>query len=123
MLAWFAAVGEGGEAVAGDVPIYWALYQWYRACSGGAKPRAEVWDLPYSFQSTLRSGYRRQFREPTAECRASFWLAFHITPGEQVVIEESIRRRPEDVAWPPVDDWARPQDAAYLLSTLRYPGF
>lgn len=94
--AWLDAVGKGGEALAGGMPIFnsfYAMYQrsgstkWWSSWKKRNKTMGSVDDvLPWFMRQTGLQG-KRKFSEPTAEARASFYLAWNITPDEQIALE------------------------------------
>jgi hypothetical protein len=77
------AIGECGLALAGDIPVFWRFYQ--MLC--GDRRRAPNWgnDLPGMF--FLSRGMEQKCQEPTSDTRLSFYLAFDVTPDEQIAIE------------------------------------
>lgn len=85
---WLDAVGTGGLALAGQLPVFQEVYALY-VRSG--KKRAVPEDLlPWSFR-TLKEGVNRAYGAVHPEARASFYLAFGVTPDEQIALEEYYR--------------------------------
>lgn len=95
--AWLHAVGTGGLALAGGMPIFNSFYEcykrsgsptWRSSRKGGRTKACGLTDdvLPWFMRQTGKQG-ARQSRAPTPECRASFYLAWGITPDEQLVLE------------------------------------
>lgn len=116
--AWLAAVGTGGEALAGDVPVYGALYKCYLREGHGAAPRMPTGDeLNRAMQAMLHSQHRRRFAPPTDTARVSFYAAFGITPTEQVALEQWYYSKTVD--WPPVENHCSAGDAGYLSGCAR----
>jgi hypothetical protein len=85
---WLDAVGTGGMALAGQIPIFQELYQLYRR--SGAKRKIPMELLPWSFRS-LGEGVNRQYGVVHPECRSSFYFAFGVTPDEQECLERHYR--------------------------------
>lgn len=82
---WVTAVGKGGLALYGDMPIYGALYR--RMASVGAESnitRSLLFaDSGLSYKTRSRVGH-----DTTDECRLSFYRAFGVHPDEQHQLEE-----------------------------------
>lgn len=78
------AIAECGAALAGDMPICGSFY---RMLGQGAVGKLD-WgnDLPGMY--FLAMGMEQKFSRPTSDCRYSFYLAFGVTPDEQVALEE-----------------------------------
>ncbi len=85
---WLDAVGVGGMALAGRLPIFQELYALYIR-SGKRRPVPEDL-LPWSFRN-LKEGVNRDYGPVQPEARASFYLAFGVTPCEQIALEEYYR--------------------------------
>lgn len=85
---WIKTVGEGGISLTGGLPVSQSYYQALINAGGEAK-RFEN-DLDYHSSGLRRWGrnMHRKFRIPTASSRYSFFLAFGVTPGEQLVMEK-----------------------------------
>jgi hypothetical protein len=84
-LGWAAAVGQGGLAVAGGIPVLQNYYRSLVRASKGARPMIGAID-----EWTLENKYRgmnREFQEVHYKSRASFWAAFGVTPDEQISVE------------------------------------
>jgi hypothetical protein len=95
---WLHAVGTGGTAIAGGLPIFDSLYQCYlrggssRRWVGHRKRWAAADDisddvLPWFMREVRLSG-RRVSNTPTPECRASFFTAWGVCPDEQLLLEQ-----------------------------------
>lgn len=78
---WLGSQRKGGLALAGDVPILGAFYR--------AFPEVDS-DMPsdYSAPHKFRAG--QQYGGVTDESRYSFWLAFGLTPDDQVALEDEL---------------------------------
>jgi hypothetical protein len=95
--AWLDAVGTGGLAMAGGLPVFnsfYSMYQrngkktWYSKRRHRNRTLEGVDDvLPWFMRQTGLSG-RREARDPTPESRASFYYAWGVTPDEQVELEK-----------------------------------
>lgn len=87
-LAWLDAVGTGGLAMTGGVPIFQDFYRTY--CMHGVRGKTH-----YSAQSwgvrSLQKDMTRSYGSVLPQTRASFYWAFGVTPDEQVVLEEFYR--------------------------------
>jgi hypothetical protein len=120
MRAWLKAVSEGGEAIAGDVPVFGALYQAYGRLAGDARPRADYYDLPYVMLQMRMGAGRRYFARPSDSARVSFYEAYGITPGEQQLIEDEFSDL--EVGWPPERVDAANVDGSYLVGCRTWIG-
>lgn len=91
--AWLKAVGEGGLAIAGDMPMYGALYQSMLRAAGGVRA-AKHQTLEGGLQMMRASmrGQERSYLEPSDEVRVSFWEATAIAPSDQRRYEAEARR-------------------------------
>lgn len=83
---WLAAVGEGGQSLSSGIPVLQEFYTCLKRNSNGAKPLVDP---------TLESGFQRlsigmsyKYTKISPQTRYSFWLAFGITPTEQVALED-----------------------------------
>lgn len=91
-LRWIAAVGEGGLALAGGIPVVQEFYQCLVRNSRGAKalqgdPTQETG------LKQLASGMKREYSAVHSDTRVSFWKAFGIDPGHQVALEQVYREK------------------------------
>jgi len=94
--AWMHAVGTGGIALAGGLPIFNSFYNCYRRSGcptwySSRNKRSKHFGmsdeiLPWFMREVGLRG-RRTSCEPSPESRASFYLAWGITPDEQVQLE------------------------------------
>lgn len=89
---WFAAVGECGSYVTGGVPIVNEFYQTYVRWGGGT--HSNITRSP-QFQSSgffhLSQGVETLQIPPIPETRHDVFLAWGITPDEQLVLEDYYR--------------------------------
>ncbi len=92
---WYDAIGTGGIALAGGMPIFDAFYRMFQR--SGQKDRrncrGRLINMNYSEMMPwfMREGGTLGSRvsgAPTAESRSSFYSAFGITPDEQIVLED-----------------------------------
>lgn len=83
-LGWLDAVGTGGLALAGGLPIFQEVYSLF-VRSGKKRPIPQDL-LPWSFR-TWKEGVNREYAAVSPHCRASFYWAFGITPDEQECLE------------------------------------
>lgn len=91
---WIWAVGDGGCNANGGVPV---LSAFYRRLRNHGVENDQFKDLvsPHRFASVSR-----RCTEVTPEARASFWVAFGLTPPEQEAIERLLMSRSiGDVDW------------------------
>lgn len=81
---WMDAVGKGGMAMAGAVPVFQDFYQTYiNYGKVGKKPRS---DLSWGVR-TLSNKMTRCYGDVNPMTRASFYWAFGVTPDEQLILE------------------------------------
>lgn len=78
------AISDCGLAAYGNMPVYW---QFYNTLNVGGRKRKGFW-LPTNGLEWMSDGLKVPNREPTTECRVSFWRAFGMTPQLQVRLEE-----------------------------------
>lgn len=85
---WLHAVGVGGLAMTGAVPVFQDFYATY--LRGGAyhsaTDSAQSWGV-----RQLSKGMVRRYGAISAATRASFFWAFGVTPDEQLVLEDFYR--------------------------------
>jgi hypothetical protein len=86
---WMAAVGDGGMCLTSGMPVLQEYYSVYKRCSNNAKALVDT-TMDGGFYR-LSLGMTSEYRKPTDLTRLSFWLAFGITPEEQVSLEEYYR--------------------------------
>jgi len=83
--AWLHAVGTGGLAMTGGIPVFQDFYATY--CKYG-----KLGKLPGHAQSwgvrSLQRGLKREYGVISPETRMSFYWAFGVTPDEQRMLEE-----------------------------------
>jgi len=81
---WMASVSDCGLSLAGGIPVMQEFYACLGRSSGGAK-RFEKG--PGGGLEHLSRGMRREYGEIAERTRYSFWLAFGLTPAEQLATE------------------------------------
>lgn len=81
---WLHAVGTGGLAMTGRVPIFQDFYRSYLA---NGKFRKTARDYQSWGVRQLSKGMVRTYGEVLPATRASFFWAFGVTPDEQLVLE------------------------------------
>lgn len=81
---WLDAVGTGGMAISGCLPVFQEVYALY-VRSGGKRPISEDL-LPWNV-AQMGKGMDRKYGNITPAARASFYWAFGITPDEQLLLE------------------------------------
>lgn len=84
-MRWAGGVGKAGLAAYGGVPIVQEVYRWMASLGPGRELD------PYSGIGAASKNMTRTYTEPTSECRASYYLAWGISPVEQCSRERSIR--------------------------------
>lgn len=82
---WLDAVGSGGMAMTGGLPVFQEFYALYLR-SGERRPRARD-HLSWTVENWGK-GMDREYTVVTAQARASFYWAFGITPDEQICLEK-----------------------------------
>jgi len=85
---WLDAVGTGGLAMAGQIPVFQELYSAY-VRSGKRRPIPKEL-LPWSLRH-WNAGVNRKHGPVHPACRASFYTAYGMTPDEQECLERYYR--------------------------------
>jgi len=85
---WITAVGTGGRCMNDGVPVLKEFFKQFPDYNLDAKKRSDmaqklVDDWRYKFNRTNAF----QDQHPSQETRYSFWLAFGLTPDEQIALE------------------------------------
>lgn len=80
---WLGSQRVGGLSLAGDVPV---LSTFYRCFPERASDMVSDYAAPHKFQAS------QQYGSVTEESRYSFWLAFGLTPDDQVALEEELTK-------------------------------
>lgn len=78
---WLGAQRAGGLSLAGDVPV---LATFYKCFPDISSDMLSDYAAPHKFQAGQQSG------SITPESRYSFWLAFGLTPDDQIALEEEL---------------------------------
>lgn len=93
---WLDAVGTGGLAMTGGVPVFQDFYQAYQKHGSPHKVHFDVqsWGV-----RSLQKDMTRSYGPISPETRASFYWAFGVTPDEQLVLEEFYRSVSLDSRW------------------------
>ena len=81
---WLDAVGQGGLAMTGGIPIFQDFYSSYIRCGRVLKSMTsgQSWGV-----RSLGRGMKRVYGPVSPYTRYSFWLAFGVTPDEQQCLE------------------------------------
>ncbi len=88
---WCKAIGDGGLAGTGGIPVWQEFYKRLLLEAGDSKPLHD--DQMWGFNQ-LMSGMKRTYQnEISPETRHSFWLAFDIEPDRQIQLESEFRLR------------------------------
>lgn len=85
-LGWLDAVGTGGLSMTAGLPIFQSFYKMY--IRSGMRRRVDANLLSWNMQQHMKYGNKRTERPVSDEARCSFWLAFDITPDEQIILEK-----------------------------------
>lgn len=87
LMAWMTAVGKGGLSLTGGIPIMQNFYRSYIRLGNGVNNKVALELSRNSGMHMLGIGIDRLFVEPTAQARLSVYVAWGITPDEQVALE------------------------------------
>lgn len=82
---WLDAVGTGGLAMTGGLPVFQEFYRAYQR--SGLRREIPQGLLPWSFRH-MSDGMKREYGPVTPAARSSFYDSFGITPDEQLCLEE-----------------------------------
>jgi len=85
---WLNAVGEGGMAMSGGIPVFQEFYSCYLR---SGKFHKSVHDGQSWGVRQLSKGMGLRYSPVTPLTRASFYWAFGVTPDEQLVLEDFYR--------------------------------
>lgn len=89
---WMTAVGEGGVALAGGIPVHQEFYQRLVTLGKGYTPLvgdiSQLTGVQY-----LGKGMKRQYGEIHWLTRVSYWRAFGIPPDRQTALEQEYKTR------------------------------
>lgn len=85
---WLYAVGIGGMAMTGGIPVFQDFYRTYLR---HGKFRATASDSQSWGVRQLSKNMTRQYGDVHPKTRASFYWAFGVTPSEQLVLEDFYR--------------------------------
>jgi hypothetical protein len=116
LLAWMTAVGEGGLALTGGIPIMQSYYKRLVQLGGGIKSKVGVELARNSGFHLLGKGVNLPYQQPTALARLSVFQAWGITPDEQIVLEEHFAEYSVLDAQPEAVD--RHENTTTFLNTL-----
>jgi len=86
---WLHAVGTGGMAATGGIPIF---QDFYAAYLRAGEHHASVVDGQSWGVRAMSRDMKRTYSDVHPRTRYSFWLAYGYTPPEQLAIEEFYRR-------------------------------
>lgn len=84
---WISSIGQCGLATSGGIPILQEYYAQFVRNSNGAKA-FEKDDLLRDYRSFKVQGMNKKYVGVHPQTRYSFYIAFGITPDEQMAIEE-----------------------------------
>lgn len=83
---WCQAVGTGGLSLVTGIPVLQAYYSYYKRIAGEAEQLSDP-TLEGGFQRLSR-GMSYTHKTTTPEARFSFWLAFGMSPSQQIELEK-----------------------------------
>jgi len=86
--AWLTAVGKGGLALTGGIPLMQNFYRMYQRLGEGVKSNISKEITRNSGMAMLGQGIDLCFVEPSCEVRAQVYFAWGITPDEQLMFED-----------------------------------
>lgn len=86
---WLSAVGQGGMSLTGGIPVWQDFYARLTELSDGAKPLEDP--TMNTGMKIMGRGMYHKYRPPTDEARLSFYMAYGISPAEQLALEEYYR--------------------------------
>jgi hypothetical protein len=92
---WASAIGLGGMALTGGIPVWQDFYQLLTTIGDGAKALVDPTMMTGLYY--LGKGMDRRYRPPSTESRVSFWRAFDCSPDSQYAVEEFHRNTKIDV--------------------------
>lgn len=84
---WMASVADCGLSLAGGIPVMQEFYQVLKRSARGAKRLEKGNQFSAGGLERLSRGMRREYGEIAERTRYSFWLAFGLTPAEQLATE------------------------------------
>lgn len=87
---WMHAVGTGGMAMSGGVPVFQEFYSAYLRAGKYVKT-VDINHDSWGFRQ-LSKGMDRGYQPVSPHTRASFYWAFGVTPDEQMELEKFYRR-------------------------------
>lgn len=85
---WMTAVGMGGLALTGGIPIMQNFYRRLQQLGNGRETAVSQHLARISGMHMMGIGIDRQFSPPTAMARLNVFKAWGITPDQQVALEE-----------------------------------
>jgi len=89
---WLGAVGECGLALCSGVPVMQAFYQCYMRNSRGLQGKMSESVQMQSGMRLMAKGLESKARSVSDAARYSYWLAFGVTPDQQVAVEQYYER-------------------------------
>lgn len=87
---WIDAVGQAGLSIAGGIPIFQEFYSALVRISSGTK-KLKYYNEVEGGLKWLSIGMSRRYTTVSPETRASFYLAYGVTPEQQICVEEYYR--------------------------------
>jgi hypothetical protein len=96
---WMGAVGKGGLAMTGGIPVF---QEFYNRLVVGSEGKCDTRVVQSWGVRALATGMDRCYGDISPSARASFYWAFGIMPDEQRILEDFYRR--VDIGYEPESD-------------------
>lgn len=90
MKMWCSAVGQGGMSLTGGIPVWQDFYARLVSIIDGAKPLDDI--TLNTGMKLMAKGMYRNYKEVDPKTRLSFYLAFKVSPQEQLAREDFYRK-------------------------------
>jgi len=89
LFAYYQVLGDAGLHLTGGIPIWQNFYRRLMQCASGVKFKSKQLHLQHECgMMKLAERMERKFSPPTQAARFSFYLAFGVTPDEQLIWEK-----------------------------------
>jgi hypothetical protein len=116
LLSWFTAVGLGGMALTGGIPIIQNLYRTFIRLGCGKTSKISEEIHRNSGMWLMSNNMDKEFAEPSANVRMQVFLAWGILPDEQEVLEKHLDEYEFDHTISAVDSHINHQLVFHALS-------
>jgi len=87
---WMTAVGTGGLALTGGIPVMQNLYRKFIQLGKGRHTKVGDQINKHSGLHLMSYGMKERFTTPSSEVRLQVFIAWGITPDEQLALEKYI---------------------------------